>query len=120
MLSFNLSQLNEGALVESCDPVMLVVWFDGVFVVVVVICVVWGGARVLASCTCFPCALELSRGSGSIGTEFMHVEIVTQVSVSKVPQEALFRNVRCAQCHSLKALPVLNTNRVLFSIHISI
>ena len=86
MLSFNLSQLNEGALVESCDPVMLVVWFDGVFVVVVVICVMRCGARVLASCA----------------------------------QEALFRNVRCAQCHSLKALPVLNTNRVLFSIHISI
>ena len=51
MLSFNLNQLNEGALVESCDPVMLVVWFDGVFVVVVVICVVLFGARVLASCT---------------------------------------------------------------------
>lgn len=51
MLSFNRSQLNEGALVESYDPVMLVVWFDGVFVVVVVICVVLFGARVLASCT---------------------------------------------------------------------
>ena len=52
MLSVNLSQLNEGALVESCDPPrMLVVWFDGVFVVVVVICVVLFGARVLASCT---------------------------------------------------------------------
>ena len=112
MLSVNLSQLNEGALVESCDPVMLVVWFDGVFVVVVVMCVVRCGARVLASCTGL-------RGSGGIGAEFMHAEIVTQVSMSKVAQEALFRNVRCAQCHSLKALPVLNTNRVLFSIHIS-
>ena len=57
MLSFNLSQLNKGALVESCDPVMLVVWFDGVFVVVVVMCVVRCGASVLASCTGLPCAL---------------------------------------------------------------